>query len=276
MHILLISPGFAADANDQSCIPPLQLLAQMLVKKGISLDILALEYPFSKNPYDFHGARVWPQNGRNRRLLRWFTAQKALQKAIQLHGENPFHAVHSFWIGQAMEIGHKVAKKLDIPHFTTAMGQDVQPGNRYLRSTACDKVAVLSRFHEQAYRNATGKVPFCSIPWAADPVPSPPPDFDARSIDLLGVGSLLPVKNWALWLKIVQKTVACRPDLRAVLIGDGPENPALMAEAQALGLSSNLRFAGQMPRPDDQNPQLGKEYCRCRVEPVCKLYALQG
>lgn len=62
------------------------------------------------------------------------------------------------------------------------------------------------------------------------------------------VGRLVPVKNHALLIAQVPMLWRKHPSLRVVLIGDGPLEDALRAQAQALGVSAQVRLAG--PRPD--------------------------
>jgi glycosyltransferase involved in cell wall biosynthesis len=61
---------------------------------------------------------------------------------------------------------------------------------------------------------------------------------------LLFVGRLAVVKGVAVLLEAMRTVIARHPDARLVLVGDGPERPALEAEAKALGLGGHIEFAG--------------------------------
>ena len=80
MRVLWITPGFAADESDLNCIPPQQLLAQELLRRGVDLHIITLEYPFRNEPYRWHGATVYTCNGRNRRWVKPRTLWRAFQR----------------------------------------------------------------------------------------------------------------------------------------------------------------------------------------------------
>jgi glycosyltransferase involved in cell wall biosynthesis len=65
--------------------------------------------------------------------------------------------------------------------------------------------------------------------------------------DALVVGSVArldPVKNLSLLLQALASLVASHPHVRVVLVGSGPEQAALEADAQRLGISGQIVFAG--------------------------------
>ena len=261
MRVLLISPGFAADAADLNCIPPLYLLARELNKHGVSLDIIALEYPFQDTPYpmrwpfDTPGqatTTVYPCNGHNRRWLRWRTYARARRQAQVLLRQNRYQAIHSFWLGPAWALGETVAARSGIPHRTTLMGQDAAAGNRFLRRVDAEKAArlvALSPFQQDQFEQATGCRAGHCIPWGVEPATEPLPPPGERPLHVLGVGSLLPVKNWPLWLQVLRQVADAFPGLRAELIGSGPENDRLQSLIRQLDLSTQVRLAGELPRP---------------------------
>lgn len=69
-HILIVTPGFAANESDTTCIPPLYLYIKELKDQDPDwrISIIAIHYPFVKEKYLFFGATVYPYNGRNRKL----------------------------------------------------------------------------------------------------------------------------------------------------------------------------------------------------------------
>ncbi|TNE58206.1 MAG: glycosyltransferase, partial [Bacteroidetes bacterium] len=136
---------------------------------------------------------------------------------------------------------------------TTLMGQDVLPGNRYLKYlklTDTPNLIALSDFHNTVLKETTGYIARQVIPWGIPTTEVPVTVPERRPIDVLGVGSLVPVKNWGRWLRIVREAANQVPDLQAVLIGNGPEENRLKEQAHALGLEPYLRFAGKLDRPD--------------------------
>jgi glycosyltransferase involved in cell wall biosynthesis len=69
--------------------------------------------------------------------------------------------------------------------------------------------------------------------------------FPGHAGPILGfVGRMIPQKNPDLFLEGARRLAPARPDARFVLLGDGPELPALQAKVQQLGLGPVTRFLG--------------------------------
>jgi glycosyltransferase involved in cell wall biosynthesis len=79
---------------------------------------------------------------------------------------------------------------------------------------------------------------------AAEPVQEPWLE-PGRPPVVLGVGRLVPQKDFATLLRAVAWVRAQRP-VRLLLLGDGPERPALEALAVELGIARDVRFAGRV------------------------------
>jgi glycosyltransferase involved in cell wall biosynthesis len=264
MRILWLTPGFAADENDLNCIPPLQLLAKELLRQGVDLQIVALEYPFRSVPYRWYGAAVFPCNGQNRRWLKPRTLWRAmnfchdildeaqLSESFQLSESSSHAIIHSFWLGWASDIGEKVARRHGVPHFTTLMGQDVLPENRrFLKSLTEERTArlvVVSDFQNEIFEKNTNLRARQVIPWGVNEGEIPTVLPAERSLDVLGVGSLVAVKNWEKWLKVIALAAQSFPKIQAELIGDGPERARLEQMAWQLGLEGKVRFVGNLQR----------------------------
>jgi glycosyltransferase involved in cell wall biosynthesis len=255
VSVLLITPGFAANEQDDTCIPPLQLLVKALQQQHIQVFIIALEYPFQSTPYEWYGARVLPCNGKNRKWMRLRTHARAQRWAQQLIPQENIRVLYSFWLGQAWQLGKKLAADFNIPHFTTLMGQDVlwKNNRRYLRKLSdsdLPNLVAVSNFQAQQLELETSKKPGFIIPWAIDSIDISQKTNEPRPIDILGVGSLLPVKNWIKWLEVVQLLVQKHPHTRALLIGDGPQKAKIVDFIQKNGLSQNIHLTGALSRQE--------------------------
>jgi 1,2-diacylglycerol 3-alpha-glucosyltransferase len=64
---------------------------------------------------------------------------------------------------------------------------------------------------------------------------------------LISVGRLAPEKNWETLLYAFAKVDSQHPDLRLVLIGDGPSRESLHQLASELGIAEKVRFTGTLP-----------------------------
>ena len=251
-HLLFLTPGFAADENDSRCIPPLQLYAQKLQEQGLfKITILALNYPYRCEQFDWHGISVYVchKKGGLQKVRTWKQAFTWLKK---INREHPIDGIHSFWLHDVALLGHYFGKYLKVPHWVTMMGQDVRPSNKYLRFLPLKKMQLiaLSEFHAKRFERTMGLVAQNIIPWGIDPSNF---QFDcSRSYryDIIGVGNLISLKNYALFIRLLARLKKQFPDLKAVLIGDGPERKALEEQANTAGLKDNLQFLGYISREE--------------------------
>lgn len=251
MHVLWISPGFASDEQDDGCIPPLQLLAGALKARGVDVQILTLAYPFSRAEYVWHGIQIKSGYGWNRRWFRWINWMRVIRFALQWHRIRKFDIIHSFWLGPSWLIGHYLHWKWRVPQVTTLMGQDVLKSNFYLkllnRSRAKALVAV-SHYQNLQFKKNTGFSDLPIISWGLALPDDSIPKSSLRLIDILGCGSLVPVKNWDVWLQVVDRLLIKFPDLKIEIIGEGPELKLLQLRIAALKLQNKIRLLGKLPR----------------------------
>lgn len=76
------------------------------------------------------------------------------------------------------------------------------------------------------------------------------PSEDPAEYDLIIVGNLIPRKRVDFFLQIVSKVRAVRPDIRAVILGDGPLRESLKAQTNELNLQDHVYFAGHQQHVD--------------------------
>lgn len=75
--------------------------------------------------------------------------------------------------------------------------------------------------------------------------------FASRPIDIVFVGRLTEYKRPDRFVAALAEVVKALPAARAVMIGDGPDAAALRAQAQALGIASNLELLGKRSDVDE-------------------------
>ena len=252
IRILWITPGFAPDESDLNCIPPLQFLAKALINQGVDLQILSLNFPHSDKLYHWHGIPVHPFGSIQIRSLRWLAWVRALKVAGSLHRAGKFDVIHSFWLGPCWFLGRYLQKKWKVPHWTTLMGQDVLNTNRYLhflsRTEAASLVAV-SDFQNEHLEQSVGFGAGKCIPWGIATEDLPVTYPDQRPLDVLGCGSLIPLKDWNLWLEVMAMLVRWNPGLKAEIIGEGPERINIEKQIRKYRLGSHITLPGALPRP---------------------------
>lgn len=251
MRILWLSPGFAAHEQDFNCIPPLQLLAKALQREGVEICILTLGYPFDGASYTWHGIPVQSCYGNNKSRFRWINWWRMQHFAQKMHAKSPFDAIHSFWLGPCWLVGQHLARRWGIPHWTTLMGQDVLPENRYrflLKPQHCPNLIALTLFQNQIFEKNNQLKAGQVIPFGIEPLEIPNQLSNNRPIDVLGCGSFIPLKNWPLWLQTVAFCKKSNPHIKAVLIGDGTQHVEIVHLAHQLGLQDTVTFTGHIPR----------------------------
>lgn len=64
---------------------------------------------------------------------------------------------------------------------------------------------------------------------------------------MISVGRLAKEKNWALFINAAAKAIKKHPDLRVVILGDGPMCGEIGKLAASLGISDNLELLGNVP-----------------------------
>ena len=250
--IFWICPGFAASETDTQCIPPLQLLAKALAKADrIQLKIIALHYPYTRKPYSWYGIPVIPFHSkftikRPINLLRSFNLVK------RYHQGNPISYIHSFWMTDTALLGYIIQKRLKIPHYVTLGGQDVKPTNKYLKILPAQKMKTIavSKYQAGVWQDTTGQSPDRIIPWGLPKINNQN-DRHPRDVDVLGVGNLIGLKDFALFIDLIyryQKTYSRQ--IKAVLIGDGVKRADLQEKIARLGLQESVRLAGSLPREE--------------------------
>lgn len=253
-RIALLTPGFPVNEQDFLCIPPLQdvLRAMRGMNGAPEIAVIAFQYPYQPVQYRWEGMEVEGIGGNNRRFpSKWFTWKRARQAFARLHSEKPFTHIHSLWLGECARVGAQLAAKFQLPHFCTAMGQDVKKDNRYLRWLPLDKmkIAAVSRRASEELYSSTGRKADAILPWGINPAEVVAPAA-TRDIDLLGVGSFTSLKSFEEWMEAAALIKQKRGQLKAVLVGYGPQEEQLKSKAGAMGLQGEVHFTGLIPRKE--------------------------
>ena len=93
-----------------------------------------------------------------------------------------------------------LSKKFGCQHICTLMGQDVKASNKYLiwLKKSKTKFIALSKNQAELFHKLTNKKVTETIHWGIDDQQM---ISQERDIDLLGVGSVIPLKNYSLLIK---------------------------------------------------------------------------
>jgi glycosyltransferase involved in cell wall biosynthesis len=264
MRVVWITPGFAADAADTDAVPYLQVLARALHDQGVDLHIVTLEYPFSSRAYQWYGISVYPCNGQNRRFRKPAALYAAFIMVWRLCKDQKNVAVHSFWWDRKTVLteclmrlwrwwGQHGKRAPLCTHFCTLMGQEVHPDRKFnFRNCARQmqqRLVAISAFQDARLLQHAGFRAGQIIEWGISDSDVVSSASALRNIDIIGVGSLNAVKNWPLWIRVVAQVRLHLPDIRALLVGQGPESANIEQYIRAEGLEDNIALQPAPARP---------------------------
>ena len=259
--IVLLTPGFAKDEADTSCIPLLQEFVRELKMQCLDwkIYIIAFQYPPVKKKYLWNGIPIFSIGGNDSKLSRLSVWRKAWKYLKQIHQDEKIDCLHSFWLSETTFLAQRFANRFAIPHIATALGQDVKSSNRYVGFLNFGKIITVAISEWQQKFLSERKIESKCIPFGLNPE-SFPGNSRERTIDVLGAGSLSKLKNYELFISVIADVKKLFPGIRAVLTGDGPERTRLEESARNFGLQNNLHFAGQIKRGDFELHGAGQNF----------------
>ena len=251
---IILTPGFAADENDSTCLPLQQSLIRTImdIYPRLRVVILSFQYPYIQTKYQWYGATVFSFNGRNRGgFSRLFLRQKVWKCLQQLYQSETIIGLFSFWYGECAAIGKKFSAAYRVKHYCWLLGQDAKKGNKYPKRYPPEgkELIALSDFIELEFKKNFDITPEHVLPPAINPKYHPGGQR-SKSIDILAAGSLIPLKQYALLIPLVAAIKKQFPAVNAVVVGDGPEKRKLLQLITQAGLEKNLRLVGELPHQE--------------------------
>lgn len=251
---VILTPGFPKDESDTTCLPMLQSFIRSLNEKfpQVKIVILTFQYPYYKKTYQWFGNTVISFNGRNRGglaklflMLKWYAGLK------KIHRTNKIIGVLSLWYAECALIGKRFADKYQVKHYCWMWGQDAKKGNKYvsLLRLKPDELVAFSDFLQNEFEKNYGTRPLHVIT----------PGIDGREfsigsvkkdIDIIAAGSLIPLKQFDIFIQIIGEIKKRIPHIKVVLIGDGPEKNKLFDLVVSEGLQPNITLTGELPHSD--------------------------
>jgi glycosyltransferase involved in cell wall biosynthesis len=248
--LLVLSPGFARDESDDSCLTSQQQLIRSFnaLYPGIKIIILAFQYPFVKKKYEWYGNTVIAFNGRNSGGIfrRWIWRQVRLE----LNNLGKTHLIKgllSFWCGEAALMASRFARLHRLPHFCWILGQDAKAGNTFIRSIqpTADELVAISDFVADTFEKNYHTRPAHVIPNGVDPARFSG-ETGERNIDMIAVGSLIPLKRFSMVVDTVAKLKDRFHGIRVMIIGEGGERKMLQEKISDTGLDNNITLTGAL------------------------------
>src|SRR5579872_3605943 len=219
--LVILSPGFPKDAADSTCVPAQQVFVKNLKKNfpHLAIIVLTFQYPYYTSEYLWDNVTVTSFGGKNKsgvsRFLIWI---RAWIKLRQLFRQYQVIGLLSFWLGECALIGSRFAKRNKLKHYCWILGQDAKPGNKYYHyvKPKADELIALSDFIADEFDRNYQVKPAHIITTGIDPSMFGVTDRE-RDIDILGAGSLIPLKQYHLLVNIVSILRYTFPNIKAVI-----------------------------------------------------------
>jgi glycosyltransferase involved in cell wall biosynthesis len=249
--LVILSPGFPADENESTCLPAQQLYVRTLnrIFPDLRIIVIALQYPPHEIVYRWYGNEVIPFNSKKYKIfLRpflWSRVHKRLCEITNLETAG----VLSLWYSETALLGKRFARKYNLRHYCWILGQDALAHNHFTRWVRLrpDEIIALSDSLSDEFKRNHGIRPFLVVPNGIDPSQFGDNRFSERTIDVLGVGSLIPLKQYSIFVEVVARLKKKRPGIKAVLCGRGPEGEMLRSQIRRLKIEQNISIMGEIP-----------------------------
>ncbi len=246
--LIILTPGFPADESDSNCLPAQQQFVVMLQENfpGLQIIIVTVQYPAFGKDYLWNHIRVISLNIQKGFYTRfaWIKIWNALKK---LKDENSISGLVIFWCSVYALPAFWLARTYHIPHYCWILGQDARKNNhvvKLIRPKPQELIAISDALQNEFYENHGVK--------AAHVIPvgvnknSFGEYAGGRFIDILGAGSLIPLKQYHLFVEIVKSHLSSFPDLKALLFGRGTEKEMLQKKIRQLHISHNLKLMDEI------------------------------
>ena len=253
--LVILTPGFPADENDGNCLPAQQIFVRLLAAAypDLRVIVISFQYPFIAKHYVWFGSEVFALGGSNRgrvfRLLIWLKAFRLLNS---LRKENDIFGILSFWCGETAMVGSFFSRYRKLPHLIWILGQDAKKTNKYARwiKPGATELVSMSGFLTKQWELNFGIRPAYLVPNGIDRQMFPATSVQDRDIDIFGAGSLIPLKQYNIFVRIVKRLTKTYPHLRVCLCGSGPESASLQAQIDALDLATQMSLLGEIPHQE--------------------------
>jgi glycosyltransferase involved in cell wall biosynthesis len=245
---IVLTPGFAASEADTTCLPMQQTFVKSISKvyPEVEIIVLSFQYPFCRKTYKWFDATVTSFNGRNKGGVSGIFLRRRVNRTLtRIHKSKQVIGLLSFWLGECAYVGKKFAEKNAVTHYCWLFGQDAKTKNKYVGTLSMkgNDMVALSDFLQDEFERNYGIKPFAVIPPGVGEISL---NNYTRDIDLLAVGSLIPLKQFHIFIESVAAIKKHYPATKAMLVGDGPERSRLEKLISDLDIENNITLTGNI------------------------------
>ena len=247
---IILTPGFAASESDTVCLPMQQQFVKTikLLYPQLEIIIISFQYPYFKDSYQWFGNTVKTYDGRNAGGVQRLLLRKKIYRDLKkIQEEREIIGLLSFWLGECALVGKRFGEKHSIRHYCWISGQDARKANKYPQRVAPKpgELIALSDFLRDEFERNHGIRPAWVIP----------PGFDTKlmdaaeinkDIEILSVGSLIPLKQFEVFVEAVAEIKKSLPLVKARLVGEGPERKKISDLVAQYELGPNIQLTGEL------------------------------
>lgn len=247
--LIILSPGFPKDEADTTCLPFLQTFVRSLnqVDPTLKILVLAFQYPFTSKEYVWENVNVIAFNGKNKgrihKLFLWSRVWRTIKKMVR---ENNVIGFFNLWLGECALMGRHASKKYNLPSYSWLLGQDAKEDNKYISRIKPNpkSLIAMSDFLADNFEKNFKIRPQHVIPLGVDKNLFAQP-LGERTIDILGAGSLIALKQYDVFIEMVIKLAVKRPYINAFILGEGKERNKLQKIIDDNNVGNNIKLVGE-------------------------------
>jgi len=249
--LVILTPGFPANEDDNACLPWMQAFVKKIneIFPNLNILVLSLEYPFTKSKYDWFKNTVFSFDGWKKskfyKLRMWVSIWRTLSS---LREQYIIAGMISFWCGEAAFIGSTYARRKGIQHIIRVCGQDAENKNKWvqrIKPKPGELVPISDFLALEFFKNHNIKAAHV-VPMAIDPKSFPDELPSEKDIDILGVGALIPLKRYDLFVEIIHALRKHLPNIKSAQCGVGPEEERIRTLIRDWQLHENIMLTGKI------------------------------
>jgi glycosyltransferase involved in cell wall biosynthesis len=252
--LILLTPGFPINEADSACLPSIQVFVKNLQKNYplLNIVIITFQYPFVEKKYIWNGIQVIGIGGANKgklfRLRVWIKVWRILNG---LKNQQHIIGILSLWLGECALLGKRFGKKYRIKYYTWLLGQDAKKNNRYktlMRSEGSELIAIsdsVAKTFKEHYGIRINNI----VPIGIDESLFTNRQTE-RDIDIMAAGSLIPLKQYDVFIDVVKQVKENVGKLKVLLCGEGPEKAKLHELLERYHLQDDVTLTGELPHAE--------------------------
>jgi glycosyltransferase involved in cell wall biosynthesis len=249
-RLLFIPPMFPIDESEDIVAPFITHFSEIFAETtAVKVDVMPLMFP-QTNFYLFGKLTIHPIGSgykKSFRIIPYFII--AIIKGMQLQRKNKYDGILCFWYRECALIGKVLSRLFNIKLQVWMLGQDVKKENKYINLLKLpeNEIIMLSAHQKNIFKENFNLDIKTISNVSIDRNRFPKLNQSERSITILGVGNLSVLKNYTLFVDIIDALKKDFESINAIICGgDTGEKVNLENKITALHLSKNIKLVGSI------------------------------